>query len=172
MSFLSNHFGNRTKLLALCLAWTVCLSLATLNIQHSCDPIIGAPPTGCSKIVASGDSDSQVRDGDLQLEVTKEAKSVSETSAVLPTKATDINPNPGNAQATEQPQGSKNLFPVAIGAGGGAIAGAGASALVGAEMVAATLPLVGGAVIATPVAVTVATGMVLFLVVRSLMGGT
>lgn len=172
MSFLSEQSNNRTKLLALCLAWTVCLSLTTLNIQHSCDPIVGASSTECGKIVASRIGDSQLSGGGLQLEATKEAKLASDKGSISPAKPANRNPSSGGAQASDRLQSSNDLIPAVVGTSGGAIAGVAASALVGAEMVAATLPLLGGAVIATPVAVTVATGMMLFLVVRSLMDET
>jgi len=44
MQFLSEKFDNRTRLLALFLAWTLCLTLTTLSVQHSDNPFICVSP--------------------------------------------------------------------------------------------------------------------------------
>jgi hypothetical protein len=171
MQFLSSSFDNRTKFLALFLLWVVCLGLTTLSAQHSCNPLIGAPSVKCSQVIASRDSSGKSGDNPGKPEVKEKWEQSSKENTNRPTQPPKINSkDSGNVPTTGQQKSSRNLMPAAAGAGSAAAAGVGASALASAGVISTTIT-VGGAVIATPVAVAVAAGILVFLAVRSFTRG-
>ncbi|MBW4695308.1 MAG: hypothetical protein KME27_26460 [Lyngbya sp. HA4199-MV5] len=173
MQFLSEQFDNRTKFLAGFLVWTLCLGLTTLSVQHSCNPMIGSPSPECGAIVQKSDG-AKTSDSNKQQ---KERKNhPSKTNHPLPDpptkeKSGDSKPPSKPVQKTTSPKCGKSFIPIVAGAGSAAAAGAGASALASAGVISATIT-VGSAVIAAPVTMAVAAGILVFLAVRSLTGGT
>ena len=157
MRLLSKKFGSQTNFLAGFLTWTLCLGLTTLSVQHSCNPIIGKPSVECIKIIDREGRDKNSGDKETQPGKNQEEWKGKKKGSGL----NDPEPQPDN----------KILIPVATGAGSGVIAGVGASALASAGVISTTIA-VGGAVIATPIAVAVMTGVLVFLAVRSFTGGT
>lgn len=176
MQFLSSQFDNRVKFLALFLVWTLCLGLTTLSAQHSCNPLIGAPSSEC-KLIAQSQGDERIAVSRKQPNDKSKKPSPSPKNPSLEDKSTAGKPGDSifsskTDQTTASPKCDQNFIPSAFaGVGSGIAAGAGASALAGAGMISATVTI-GGAIIAAPATAAVATGILVFLVVRSLIGGS
>jgi hypothetical protein len=149
MQFLLAPFDQRTKFLALFLVWTLCLGLTTLIVQHSQNPMICAPLPQC-RVTPPNIPDQPI-------------------PPTLGSGGDKSKPIPKPDPPITSPKCNKKFIPIVAGAGSGGVAGAGASVLAGSGVISATIT-VGGAVVAAPAAVAVTTGVLVFLVVRSLTG--